>query len=187
MEISPSYTDIDFKVARDDEKWEEMVVIFYDRLEGRFLKPIRLIENDMNIGMFSGFSILALDCLIIETLQQFYEGTIQSKNVGDSFKNFLLQSKFFKFNFDKTKARTFYLDFRNGLLHQAQTKNRSLIQIKPKNMVTEIEGGLIINRKLFHRAIEDEINNYKKLLISGEDKIKRKNFIKKMNFICNCK
>ncbi|HSI24411.1 MAG TPA: hypothetical protein VK952_02205, partial [Methylotenera sp.] len=89
MEISPSYTDIDFKVARDDEKWEEMVVIFYDRLEGRFLKPIRLIENDMNIGMFSGFSILALDCLIIETLQQFYEGTIQSKNVGDSFKNFL--------------------------------------------------------------------------------------------------
>lgn len=85
-----------WKKARDELDWIQMTIIFNDRLEGRFLKPIRLIESDQRISNFSGFSILALDCLIIETLQQFYDDTDESESVGNSFTNFLTNSEFFK-------------------------------------------------------------------------------------------
>ena len=162
-----------------------MTSIFNDRLEGRFLKPIRLIECDQHISNFSGFSILALDCLIIETLRQFYDGTDESKNVGNSFINFLTNSEFFKTCFSKATAQIFYRHFRNGLLHQAQTKKKSLIRIGQKSMVVKVNDGLIVDRKLFHSGIEDEINQYQHRLHDSENKDLRENFIKKMNYICN--
>ncbi|MEX2478912.1 MAG: hypothetical protein WD357_10775 [Gracilimonas sp.] len=73
ISISPKYRVSDWINARDLNNWEIMVDIFNERLESRFLKPIRLISSDKRIGNFSGFSIMAIDCLIIETLNQFYQ------------------------------------------------------------------------------------------------------------------
>ena len=195
MKISPKYEVSHFIKANEEKDWLELVKIFSDRLEGRYLKPVELILNgDSKISEFSGFSILALDCILIETLNQFYNGKNNTDDkpcdvtpIKNSFINFLTTSISFCNDFDKSKASTFYYHFRNGLLHQAQTKNKSLIKIGQPKMVTKIEGGLIIDRILFHQAIVDEINNYKSQLISGEDnKVKRENFITKMKFICGC-
>jgi hypothetical protein len=191
--ISPKYRKHHWQMALNDDDWETMVAIFKDRLEGRFLKPIRLIENDTENGEFSGFSILALDCLIIETLHQFYEGINETKRYKneEAFCNFFNDSEYFRDYFDTDSASTFYKHYRCGLLHQAQTKGKSIIRIDQDTMVKAINKsekliGLIINRLLFHKALEDEINAYLSKLISGgdENSTLRKNFIKKMNFIC---
>ncbi len=193
FKISPNFKVRDWKIARDDNNWQTMVNIFHDRLNGRYLKPIKLIAKDADIGEFSGFSILSLDCLVIETLHQFYNGLPETKQgkgeVESAFVNFFIQSEFFNDSFTRETARIFYLHFRCGLLHQAQTKEKSLIKINQKSMVsivtTSHDDGLIVDRMKFHDALENEINCYMKLLEENKDDVLRKNFIKKINCICN--
>jgi len=96
ISISPKYRKSHWQKAHEKNDWGKMVEIFEDRIKGRFLKPISLIENDHNIGEFSGFSILALDCLIIETLNQFYSGTDETEGAHDkAFWKFFKNSEFF--------------------------------------------------------------------------------------------
>lgn len=188
MKISPKYTDQDWIKARDSEDWTQMVEIFHDRLEGRFLKPIKLIiEDSSGIGEFSGFSILALDCLVIETLQQFYDGLPKTPDHKgkEKFKAFLISSQYFKECFNEETAYLFYKHFRCGLLHQGQTMKKSKIKIGQKTMVSKIEDGLIIDRNLFHIALTKEVDDFKKIINDSKDKNLRINFVKKMNFICN--
>jgi hypothetical protein len=187
MKISPNYKVSHFIKADEDKDWKKLVEIFSDRLNGRYLKPIELILNsDCEISEFSGFSIMALDCILIETLTQFENGHNETprSEVGASFKEFLTQHASFKDHFIDGSDVIFYNHFRNGLLHQAQTKNKSLIKIGQRKMVVKIEDGLIIDRERFHDALVSEINCYKQKLLSS-DAVLREKFIKKMKFICN--
>jgi hypothetical protein len=187
--ISPKFRNYHWQMALNDEDWETMVSIFKDRIEGRFLKPIRLIESDTENGEFSGFSILALDCLIIETLNQFYLGTDETEGEHrKAFWNFFRKSEYFKMHFTRKTAYIFYTKYRCGILHQAQTKGKSLIRIDEYFMVKAIKTetnepkDLIVNRALFHKAIEDEISHYiHKLKSGGEGNLMlRNNFITKI-------
>lgn len=189
--ISPNYEVSHWIEARDSSNWSKMIEIFTDRLEGRFLKPIRLIAANKKMGGFSGFSVLTLDCLIIETLKQFYDGKDETEmNHAIAFRDFFRGSPYFQDLASTKKAETFYSHFRCGLMHQAQTKKKSLIKIKQRHMAQQvssnIDDGLIIDRVLFHQAIEDEINRYKSMLINCENENIRENFKNKMNIICNC-
>ena len=73
--------DKGFGRRKDSPGWKTAIDIFEDRVEGRFLKQIEILagKNDGKIREFSGFAIIALDCLLIETLRQFYRG---SKRTG---------------------------------------------------------------------------------------------------------
>jgi len=192
ISISPAYRKSHWQEALAKNDWNRMVEIFADRIEGRFLNPIRLIANDNDIGEFSGFSILALDCLIIETLNQFYSGLDETEGLHKmAFWKFFKNSDFFKDHFSRKKAFTFYSHFRCGILHQAQTKKKSLVRVGQDTMVQSVERdisqGLIVDRVLFHNALEQEISSYIEKLREGGDKNRelRVNFVKKMNIVCN--
>jgi hypothetical protein len=138
--------------------------------------------------------IIAIDCLVIETLVQFRNGEDETprRRSQKAFWQFFSGSDFFKHAFDtEVKSNTFYQHFRCGILHQAQTKKRSLVHYDAPEMVQlvapgDLEEGLTIDRELFHQALVDEINSYAQRLRSpqnADDKYLRKRFIKKMNFI----
>lgn len=191
ISISPKYWKSDWQEALANNDWKRMLEIFQDRMEGRFLKPIRLIANDCVIGEFSGFSILALDCLIIETLNQFYSGLDETEGLHKmAFWKFFRNSDSFKGHFSRKKAFTFYSHYRCGILHQAQTKKKSVVRIDQSTMIQSVENdiseGLIVDRALFHEALEQEISSYMEKLRRGgnENSELRANFIKKMNIIC---
>jgi len=186
-----------YNIDSSSVDWQDAVDIFYDRLNGRFLAPIDAIINhsDSAIQEFSGFAIMALDCLIIETLTQFYHGrndTLQRQG-NATFQQFLTTSVYFQNEFDNGKAEAFYDHFRNGLLHQAQTKGKSKIRINEPQMVQQINprnvnDGLIIDRKRFHNALLDEISDYKQRLLhpsTQNDHTLRQNFVTKMDFIAS--
>lgn len=191
ISISPKYRKSHWQEAHANNDWNRMVEIFKDRIESRFLKPIRMIAKDPDIGEFSGFSILALDCLIIETLNQFYSGLDETEGPHNkAFWSFFKNSEFFKKHFSKKKAFTFYSHYRCGILHQAQTKGKSLVRIGQNTMIQSVENdiskGLIVDRSKFHKAVEDEITSYmEKLKIGDEENFDlRENFVNKMNIIC---
>jgi hypothetical protein len=188
LSISPKYHVNDWKTAKDINDWNLMTDIFIDRIDGRYLKPIRLISKDSAIGEYSGFTILAIDCLFIETLNQFYNGHDETQGKHNkAFWNFFKQSDFFKSHFSRQKAFIFYSHFRCGILHQAQTKAMSVVRIDQNQMVqnvtSDISDGLIIDRLLFHEALENELSSYVNKLKNGNKKL-CDNFKIKMDLIC---
>jgi hypothetical protein len=182
-------------VNRDSPDWDIAIKIFKDRMEGRFLKHIELLNKNPNrkIGIFAGFAIMSLDCLFIETLEQFCKGKIRTGQGMDekAFFDFFQRSPKFKMFFNtQTKAIIFYQQIRCGLLHQAQTKRKSTIHIRNEEMLQwvnpqKIEEGLKIQRILFHDEVVDIYNSYVHKLEDKRNLNLRRKLKRKMNFIVN--
>jgi hypothetical protein len=176
----------------DDTDWETAIDIFEDRIHGRFLNLIKTIEKKPS----SSFSILALDCLLCETLQQFYDGEDESISPTRDFVRFLTSSSFKQYfgtdNTPKTSmAAVFYKQIRCGILHQAEVTKTSLIKIEDNYLLVDwIDSqhtGLIVNRKKFHHQLDQEFCKYlaslrKQPIVSTSTPWD--NFKKKMDFIC---
>jgi hypothetical protein len=176
----------------DESDWNIAIDIFEDRIYGRFLNIIETIEKKL----FSGFSVMALDCLLCETLQQFYDGEDESQSPTNDFVRFLTTSSFKQyFGTDNTPrtsmAAVFYNQIRCGILHQAEVKKTSLIKIEDKYSLVDWSDsqhtGLVVNRKKFHHQLDQEFHNY---LVSLRTQPiiptvhPWENFKKKMDFIC---
>jgi len=69
----------------------------------------------------SGFVVLALDCALIETLQQSRLGEEETpmRKGQEHFVGFLTETSFKQY-FDGAKAELFYKTIRCGLLHQTK-------------------------------------------------------------------
>lgn len=188
MRISRNYTVEDWKslTFAEEKDWCQAVDIFRDRMETRFLSFVRLIEKNE----YAGFAVLALDCLLIETLQQFFCGkkeTPRGKN-KEYFIHFLTNTSFSQY-FDKDKATRFYECIRCGILHQGEVKGNSRVLIGKEVPLARLPNngnGLIINRRLFHKELLKVYEDYaSKILNCGnESQILRANFRRKMDYIC---
>ena len=195
--ISPKYYQNDWNDLilenKDSRDWDKAIKIFKDRMEGRFLNQIDVLNKNPNrkIGVFAGFAVMSLDCLFIETLEQFYKGKIRTGQGMDekAFFNFFQRSSKFKSFFNtQTKATIFYQQIRCGLLHQAQTKKKSTIHIRNKKMLQwvnpqKIEEGLRIQRRFFHDEIVKIYNSYLDKLKEKRNLNFRRKFKRKMDFI----
>src|SRR5690606_16027063 len=99
LKISPKFSKDDWDsldLNYSSKHWNTAVEIFEDRMNGRFFNQIRILEsnNQGDSAVFAGFAIMALDCLIIETLEQFINGRVRT-GIGmdeDAFYNFFQRS-----------------------------------------------------------------------------------------------
>lgn len=185
--------------------WERALEIFEDRIRFRYLEAIENLQraddrcfSQSNQRKF-GFAILALACLLIETLAQFYEGLRDSDEAKDLLKQsnkifyvgFLTGNSYkLKEHFTNKTATLFYQTIRCGILHQAETKASSVIRFN-RNEKTPIKpfeaqnpNGLIVYRPAFSDLVMEEFDTYCKKLRSGENAELREKLVRKMNFIC---
>jgi hypothetical protein len=169
-----------------EEDWQTAIDIFEDRIRGRFLGIVEAIQD----YEFSGFAIMALDCLLIETLQQFYEGKAKTPRgrSGEYFRRFLTRTSFGAF-FDDEIAGVFYDSIRCGILHQAEIKRSSRILIRkniPLVRWADDRNGLIIQRRLFHQQLKSAFCDYTAELRKNDppDDHLRGKFKRKMDAIC---
>lgn len=192
MEIAPGYTveywkKLDLDTANSSD-WYSAIEVLDARIKGRYLDPVdKLIEYEEPIEPVKrrfGFTILAIDCLLIETLQAFIDGETNTRNKEKGmFVNFLTKRPSFSKHFkEKELACRFYKDVRCGILHQAETRSGWLIWsvgllLDPKD--TEIR----INRTKFHEALKDEFESYLTELKDTNNSNLRQNFRKKMNCV----
>jgi hypothetical protein len=172
-----------------EDGWQLAIDIFEDRIRGRFLDMVELIRDEP----YSGFSVMALDCLLIETLQQFREGVRETpaRQSGEYFRRFLTETEFGEY-FDRKKADLFYDHIRCGILHMAEIKGASRILTRESLPVVNFSGadkfpdGVIINRRKFHATLARVYQAYVKELRKNDppNQELRGHFKAKMDHIC---
>ncbi len=184
LRISPRYTSLDWQRldSSDPKDWPTAVDIVRDRLDGRFLR----FATDCLKQKYSGFVVLAIDCLLAETIQQFMEGIIRDDESSRKLFKRFLTGKHFQTHFDPQAREAFYVDIRCGLLHKAEAKNMWLIRRNQPSLL-KIEGGqlYIIDVERFHAALQSTFDDYLKAITEPANSPLRSNLWKKMDHICS--
>ncbi len=177
---------------------------FYRRLNTRYLEPICLLTT-LGESKGEGFSIVSIQCSLIEFLQSTYDGMNFNKGTG-SYKENLGKGKneygfgssdvFTKFletqapfnNVFGVKGSVckddFYSNVRCALLHEAGTREGwKIIRNSTKNQIVEIEGKeKKLYRNQFQAALLEYIGNYLCELIENRDR--QDAFIEKFDGLC---
>jgi len=192
MYIAPGiHRDEWLKLKLDDETspdWNRAIDIFNARIDSRYLEPVDLLIKEDNrrnsLERRYSFSILAIDCLLIETLQSFREGLTDTKGKSkEMFQNFLTSREGFREHFNKDQAESFFYDFRCGILHQAEVMKSSLLWSVGLLKGEKADGIPYINRTKVHEYLKDEVKRYSEELRDPTNSELRKKFRTKMDFI----
>jgi hypothetical protein len=167
-----------------EEDMPKLSAFLRKRYEARFFAPIECLQTASNTNDGYGFSMMALCCLLVETIQCYREGMpttgrsewcalVRIQKSEEVPKNYQLQQnipkkgqqvfeQFFRDYqnfFPNVNGSDFYPNIRNGLLHQAQTKNGWTIDTCG-SLVCDPPPNKHINRNLFARALRNTFDKY---------------------------
>lgn len=191
MQIAPGIDAVRWQALQLDDPestdWIEAVSILRARINERFIDPIdQLIATEAAKPISErrfGFAVLAIDCLLVETLEAFIEGLEDTRSrSGEMFKNYLTRRQGFASFFDEALAKKFFKHFRCGILHQAEIAGDG--KVWTVGPLINVNGDAVtVNRNLFHETLKNEFNSYLSELLDARNKTLRENFRKKMNFI----
>lgn len=187
VNISPnynkeSYLKLNLDLQSSESDWNVAVTILKDRIEGRYLNQIDLLSNDVNAN---GFTIMALNCLLIETLYQFREGKDKTpaRQNKEVYSDFLMHEFPREFSSQRI-AESFYTDIRCGILHSAQTKNESRLSDREDIVVAFEQNTLVVSVKGVSSLLKTYFERYLQKLSNPNEVALRNNFIRKMKFVC---
>jgi hypothetical protein len=167
---------------------------FLTRLDLRYFNPIRILQKH---GTFQGegFSILAIQCTLIEFLESTVQGISyrylrRGETLGpyeynssqEVFVSFLCKRNPFAKEFDEPIARDFYSGVRCGLLHEARTKNGWTVWANSPDSTLINRKELIVYRNDFQQALDDFIKWYRVAIQS--DMAIQEAFVRKFDNLC---
>jgi hypothetical protein len=216
MELCKDFTCSDWRALRKridadrEEAWSQAIGVFKRRMNERFFRCIEtLLQSDKepteNQPIVPGFAIMALCCLLVETLQSFYEGgraegptlpdgacpypngCAKEPSTARAFKQFLKRSPHFNSDFHNSEIRgDFSQHVRNALLHEAETRKGWLIRktVPRGRIVQGKRGKYVLNRTEFYNALRAEFGDYIALLGDPSKQAERRRFLSKMDGLC---
>lgn len=168
----------------DNQKKDELVRFLKARFKERFFRPIDCLKEAPGNLQGYGFAMMALCSLLVESIQSFRDGLPSTyrrelsklgqynppkqyevpkidwpKNGADVFKRFFST---YRGLFTDVDGGEFYRSIRNGLLHQAQTKNGWSLRTGQKKLWNPAKK--IVDRDRFAESLEDTLKSYLKEL-----------------------
>jgi len=181
------YLNLDLSKNQSPD-WDKAFEYFRLRMTERFVEPAdKLIDFEKEIYPSQkkyGFAVLAIDYLLSETIQSFYEGVTDS--TGQSrrlFTTFLKErDSFKKFFIDDKQANDFYFNFRCGILHQAQTSADTKVHAVG-SLISREGKFVIVNREIYHQKIKEELEIYIAKLKKRDEPSLMTKFKIKMDYI----
>lgn len=166
MKISPRYTDKQWNVAFDGrEDWESAIMIVEDRIRGRWLDAADRLLGEKH----SGFAILALDCIILESVWGFVNGKAVPKRQEEQVYRDILTGP--RFGWSAALSEEFRQFVRNGVIHDAETRKGWLVERTTPSGVTPQRnkaGGYRLNRTMFHIALRKTFEDWITALRAGD-------------------
>jgi hypothetical protein len=194
IEIAPKFCCHDWAALKEklssDGQWEsfqtawsEAICAVNSRIQKRFLDNIEILTS----RPYSGFAILALDCLLIEAIQAFQQG-FHTKTPPESrraYRAMLRTSPHFAKFFTSDKCvDDFYTYVRNGLLHDGETRKGYLVKVVGPLLEARDDGSIRVNRRAFHVALCREFGDYIGRLSSPTEKQLRMNLVAAIDGLC---
>jgi hypothetical protein len=180
---------LDPKTPETDD-WKIAVAMFRARMEDRFFAPVQLlIDSQVPCKQVHGFVVLAIDCLLMETLQGFREGLEDHKNKSTYlFTTFLTTWPVFTASLPATKsqddwAKEVYASCRCALLHSGCTDGFT-VGVTGDAFTFDDTALRDINRTELHRELKLVYEAYFDALLKPEEVDLRTKFLKKMNALC---
>jgi hypothetical protein len=152
VKLSPGCTEEEWKAAFDGpEDWDTAINIVEDRIKGRWLDAADQLQREPHSGF--GFAILALDCIVLESLWGFMNGKPTPLGQGEQVYRDILTGPHFEFT--KAQSDGFLAQVRHGIMHDAETRRHWLIEktIPAEAILRRNKGGYILNRTKFHEAL----------------------------------
>lgn len=146
-----------------------------ERFDERYFRPVETSDNK------HGFALMTIACLVIETLESFYQGRSDTKGKArQMFEEFFKRDK--RFEIFQSEDNWFFRDIRCGILHQAETRGGWKIS-RCGSMLDK--RNKIINATAFLRQLRKSVESYASELQKNE--VLWESFCKKMDAICvNC-
>jgi len=192
MKIAPGVDSSEWQSLKLDDPnspdWNTAISILRERIYGRYFDPVDLLiladqQKPADKRRF-GFAVIAIDCLLIETIGAFIDGleTTDGKSKV-TFCKFLTTRPRFKATFTQDLAKQFYGEFRCGILHQAEVGGASKVW-SVGDLVRQNGDRLIVNRSELHARLKADFDDYLAELAQPSNIDLRRNFRKKMDFIC---
>ena len=163
--------------------WVEVLSALSRRIAERFLRPMHDLarfDRQDELPNRPGFAILALDCLLIDTIQSFREGRVGTGEVSPahSFRMFLSSERFR--DFTSTDRKDFFHYVRNGILHNGETRKNWKVRIDTTRLLERTATTRTINRRLFHAAVIREWRDLHHELTCGKSDT-RTHFLRRMD------
>ncbi|CAM3747612.1 hypothetical protein [Bordetella tumulicola] len=181
IELASGFTVANYQNARDADDKDALAEFVKCRFNERYLIPAGV--NALSDGAVHGFTMMAISCLLIETLQAFYEGMADTK--GSS------RDMFLRFFANKDLAEDlsafngndwFYADIRCAILHQGEARNGW--RIRRLGPLLDHDNRTI-NAHEFLNELRKSVNNYAGLIRRNGQQLA--NFHAKMDAIVkNC-
>jgi hypothetical protein len=191
MKIAPNFEaarwkelELDSAVSPD---WDIAISVLKSRISERYIAPgdflVAAEKETPAIRRRFGFAVLAIDCLLVETLGAFLDGLEETTGRSkDVFCKFLTSRPQFRRDFPQSMAEQFYREFRCGVLHQAEVGGSSKVwSIGP--IVQKHGDSVIVNRNEFHQRLKSDFTEYLQELRDPINAQLRSNFRTKMDFI----
>lgn len=188
------YLGITLTTQSSKEEWEKAINIFVARMKGRYFDAINKLSNNENKAAMQkyGFSIMCIQCLLIDTLVKFRYGPTLSKRGTLSY-NYENKRKFtdflkkeFSTDFNYKMALRFYEDIRCGIMHFGTTKRNSRLTCDSDCLISEItDGNISVDINILEKKLEQYFEKYVKELQQKNQTELRENFIIAMNYICD--
>lgn len=181
-----------------DATWQTPIAAIEGRFYERFVKPANAIQElDAKDPLLypegRGFAIVALDCLLLESLYGYETGkrTKSSGATSKAFETILTSKRRFKEWFvPEDRAASFAGAVRNGILHDGETRSGWIIwQGRVRGpLVTRLpDGRLVLYRDAFHAAVKACLDDYFAQLRNATDPASaklRETFMNRLDTLC---
>ncbi|MBI1887664.1 MAG: hypothetical protein HYS19_04735 [Nitrosomonadales bacterium] len=173
--LSSSVTVAQYLILEQAGNREALGRFIQERFNERYLRPVEASQEK------HGFTMLAIGCLAIETLESFYQGKANTKGESEKMFNGFF-SRDTPFKVFAGNNGWFYKNIRCGILHQAETRGGwRVLRTGPLLDASQ----KTINAARFCQELRKAVAYYAKQIESDDSCWQ--NFQKKMRAICdNC-
>jgi len=144
--FSPNYRFIDL----DWKRKEILVEAFRDRIQGFYLVPARILNYRKKS--------FAAGVLCVTTIDLLARMALGSQNTGSRIKKWLL--RYMPDCFEETDAKSFYENFRNGLVHEGRIKNCGQFSYDYEKAVHVENRVMVVNPGMLLEKISGAFESY---------------------------
>lgn len=188
MKISKNFTSkdyLDLNLNINEENWwVKAILILKDRIETRFFRPLDLLieseKDNKPIDNYFWFSVLALSCLLIETIQWFKKWIYNHKGKSEK-----LIKEFCSDIWLNEEEQNIFFQIRCSILHKWETEGILVYSHNwDEKVITKYsEDETILERNILYKKIKENFYEYLNNLKKDTDL--KNNYINVMDCICN--